>query len=323
MYSNIKLDLVSAKAEATAFDCLPHFCKLPLKWADANRIKINEGNILIQSIAHYLANIELFEYSLTTDSVINFSVSEPSFLMFVTAQGSHLCYSPPGDYKKNIPRGDHAVLILTFSIDWTMRKCKRLPEMQPLITHFQNAPDQYFSLPHSGLASSIFKTLGKLDHKTNHLDVDADIHVFINDTFNKYYSKLISKKTTKTYHQQKAEDIAKFIEEHFATEIAQDLPQLASRFMVSERNLARIAKLAFGIPLHEHVIKTRMKASLHQMIETKKPIYEIARQNGYQDPHYFSKAFKKHFGMPPSQVDRTKDNALHALLGVQSCQQLS
>lgn len=315
MYSNIQLDLVSAKTEATAFDCLPNFCKLPLQWADAKRIKINEGNILIQSIAHYLASIELFEYSLTTESVINFSVSDPSFLMFVTDQGSRLCYSPPGNYKKNIPKGDHTVLVLTFSIDWILRKCKRLPEMQALITHFQNEPNQYFSLPHSGIAASIFKTLGKLDQKTNHLDLDADIHVFINDSFNKYYSKLISKRSTRSYHQQKAEDIAKFIEEHFATEIVQDPPKLASKFMVSERNLARIAKLAFGIPLHEHVIKTRMKASLEQMLNTKKPIYEIARLNGYQDPHYFSKAFKKHFGMPPSHVDRNQKLALDALKG--------
>ncbi|MNL41613.1 HTH-type transcriptional regulator CdhR [compost metagenome] len=75
--------------------------------------------------------------------------------------------------------------------------------------------------------------------------------------------------------------------------------------MVSERTMARLAELAFGMPLHKQVIKLRMDYALDLLINTDKPVFEIAALCGYKEPYYFSKAFKKQFGDCPKSVKRS------------------
>ncbi|MNL13543.1 Urease operon transcriptional activator [compost metagenome] len=85
--------------------------------------------------------------------------------------------------------------------------------------------------------------------------------------------------------------------------------------MVSERNLARLAKIAFGTPLHEKVIDIRMCSSLEQLVTTNHPIYEIARRTGYKEGHYFSKAFRKHYGVAPKYILRPNKRAAFKMQG--------
>ena len=307
MHSHIKLDVAFAEVKTQSADWGDSYCRTPLKCASVAQFETKKGKLRVQSISHYLASIDLFEHLSDVDSIVRFSITEPCFLMFVDSRGSQLIYCTTGTYRKWIPAGDQAMLVLSFELDWMMRKCKKLPQMQALIAHYRSIPDECFSLPASGLSASIFKMLWSRDRKISNLTFDSDIHVLINDCFNKYYNKLLSSVKTRSYHEQKAADLKKFIELNYASQAADDVKKLAAEFMVSERNLARIAQIAFGLPLHEYVIKVRMLSSLKDIINTKKSIHEVARLNGYRDAFYFSKAFKRYFGLPPSQISRIRE----------------
>lgn len=315
MQSHIKLHL--APAEPLTLDALLLISSLPLQIAEAQRIVTDDGYLLIQSINHYIAHIELFEYEFIRDTKIDFEIERPSFFMQAVLSKNTCCmgYKPAGTYRKTIPAGKDWVLLITFQPEWLSKKCQTLAEFQSFNEILCGHVDLPTNLPPFGMARNILKSLQSLNTKTNELNVDADVHVFINKCFNKYYNKILCRNATCNYHQHKAKAIADFIEEHFATELVDDIPKLAQRFMVSERSMARLAKLAFGTPLREKVINIRMCSSLEQLVTTNHPIYEIAKRSGYKEGHYFSKAFRKHYGVAPKYILRPQRRSACKLHG--------
>ncbi|WEK18608.1 MAG: helix-turn-helix transcriptional regulator [Candidatus Pedobacter colombiensis] len=306
MQSHIKLHLAAGRSVALTPDALPQHSAVPIRMAKAEKIKINEGDILIQSLSHYLAYIELFEYTLTQEVNIDFSVIKPSFFMYINLRQNscYLCYRSEGKYRETLTAGAHQMMLITFSPEWLIYKSEKLAELKSFTAFFNNPKRRSVNLPSFGIAKSLFNLLKKTDLKVNHLNMDASTYIFINNCITKYYNKLISRNCNNEYLQHKATAIAQFIHENFTSEKASSVHELADRFMVSERSLARLAKMAFGIPLHEQVIKLRIDLALRLLLTTNKPIYEIARLSGYKEPHYFSKAFKKYYEISPKGFER-------------------
>ncbi|MNL38010.1 Regulatory protein SoxS [compost metagenome] len=56
--------------------------------------------------------------------------------------------------------------------------------------------------------------------------------------------------------------------------------------------------------LHQYVTKLRMDEAMRQITTTQVAIKDIAASIGYPDPFHFSRIFKNHFDMPPSDVKR-------------------
>nr|WP_068888694.1 helix-turn-helix transcriptional regulator [Pedobacter panaciterrae] len=301
MKSNFKFDSAFAEQETLTFNSLPGFCTTALHTGQSRKFRVKGGEVLLQSINHYLARIELFEYSLTQDTNIALLINEPSFFMYVALYKNtcFLCYRPAGEYRKIIPAGEQKILLITIRPDWLIYRSRKLTALKPLVTRFIQSDNRQISLPAVGIAASILNLLIKMDTKTNDADIDSDGYIFINACINKYYRGLTLRHTPSVYHQKKAAAIAEFVKKNFATDMVDDLPDLAVRFMMSERNLMRLAKMTFGIPLHAQVIKIRMYYGINYLLTTNKPIHEIADLIGYKDPHYFSSAFKKCFGVSP------------------------
>jgi len=307
MRSNIKFNFAQAKkVTATGTDTLLNKM-LSLRMAKASFLKLVNGNILYhQEIHHFLAHIELFQYTLEQETQVDFSILKPTFFLSVdlNKDSCHLGYRPAGKYKKTLSTGLNQILLITFRPDWFLEKCQHLAGFKSLITHFRHSDDQLLNLSNVDIAQSLFKSLKKMDQVVDDFRLDNQSYIFINNCIDRYHNKLNSKKESSVYHRQKATAISLFITEHFNAEIVNDLPKLSEQFMVSERSMARLAKIAFGIPLHEQVTKLRIHFALGQLLVTAKPIKEIAQLSGYKEPHYFSKVFKKYFGIAPKTVSR-------------------
>jgi len=65
--------------------------------------------------------------------------------------------------------------------------------------------------------------------------------------------------------------------------------------------LSKIYKSETGESLGDYIIRIRMERALYLLKHTNKKIYEITAELGYQNPQYFSKMFKKHYGMTPHE----------------------
>ena len=58
----------------------------------------------------------------------------------------------------------------------------------------------------------------------------------------------------------------------------------------------------FSLTPVEYLIQHRMLLAAHLLADRNLTIAEIATQVGYNDPFFFSKMFKKHFGYPPREM---------------------
>ena len=99
------------------------------------------------------------------------------------------------------------------------------------------------------------------------------------------------------------EQIVNYFEDHYNEKISLD--QIAENMYLSPYYVSRIFKSETGnAPIH-HLIKIRLEKA-KELLEGGYGgnIQEVAAMVGYEDAYHFSKLFKKHFGISPSQARR-------------------
>ncbi|RKP54085.1 response regulator [Cohnella endophytica] len=76
---------------------------------------------------------------------------------------------------------------------------------------------------------------------------------------------------------------------------------IADKVFLHPVYLSKIYKIETGESLGDYIIRIRMEKALYLLKHSNKKIYEITTELGYQNPQYFSKMFKKHYGMTPNE----------------------
>ncbi|AIQ53447.1 helix-turn-helix domain-containing protein [Paenibacillus sp. FSL R7-0331] len=105
--------------------------------------------------------------------------------------------------------------------------------------------------------------------------------------------------------------VTAYIAGHYRREL--ELKELAALAGCSARQLQRRFKQEKLIGPMEYVIRLRMESAQRMLRHTDAPISEIAERTGYRDMYYFSRAFKKYFGVPPQLYRRTATYGAGAL----------
>ena len=57
-----------------------------------------------------------------------------------------------------------------------------------------------------------------------------------------------------------------------------------------------------GKPLHEYQLQMKLEMAYHILRTGRYSVKEIAQTFGFCDPYHFSRAFKKAYGVSPSEV---------------------
>ncbi len=101
-----------------------------------------------------------------------------------------------------------------------------------------------------------------------------------------------------------------FMNENYSKDIK--IEQLAQMSGFSLNHFTRIFKQQMKITPSEYIFKQRMARAKQLLISSKKA-KEVAEQVGYKDEHYFSRAFKKAEGVPPTLYIKNKCHRIAAL----------
>jgi two-component system response regulator YesN len=80
------------------------------------------------------------------------------------------------------------------------------------------------------------------------------------------------------------------------------LQEIAEAICLSPNYLSYLFKKIVGINLWDYVTKLRMEEAKRLILTTDMRRYEISDEIGYESPEHFSKIFKKHFGVNPSEI---------------------
>lgn len=104
--------------------------------------------------------------------------------------------------------------------------------------------------------------------------------------------------------QQPLQQAIHFIELHFKEHIEQK--ELAARCGMTPFRFSRLFKQTYGIGFLEFIQRKRMEEAESLLNNSEMPITSIAYAVGFQDPSYFARAFKQHFGCCPSEYRRSE-----------------
>lgn len=76
--------------------------------------------------------------------------------------------------------------------------------------------------------------------------------------------------------------------------------EMAARLCVSPKYLARIVKANSGMTPSEWMDEYTMRAAIHELRHSEKPIKDIAQSLGFPNPSSFGTFFRKHGGLSPA-----------------------
>lgn len=94
-------------------------------------------------------------------------------------------------------------------------------------------------------------------------------------------------------------DCIAYIKENFAEDLSLD--HLAREIAVSRYHLSHVFSRFTGYTVSAFITSVRMEQAGSLVASTTDPLKQIAATTGYHDVHYFSKVFRKHYGMPPGK----------------------
>lgn len=93
--------------------------------------------------------------------------------------------------------------------------------------------------------------------------------------------------------------ITKYINDNISEDITLD--KISQQVFLTPNYIGYIFKEEMGISFSEYVTQVRMEHAKELLKHPENKIYEVSQKVGYKNSHYFSKLFKKHTGINPSQ----------------------
>lgn len=157
------------------------------------------------------------------------------------------------------------------------------------VTALKLGVDDYILKPAS--KKDIGEALGKLINKISN-EKNAD-------ELNSIVSGLKNKPVLEDDYGYKAK-IQNAIEDNIGNP-ALSLTLLSEKMALSFGYLGSLFKKLFGIPFQDYVLAERMERAKILLLSTDMKNYEIAEAVGFEDPNYFSTAFKKKYGVSPNR----------------------
>ena len=113
---------------------------------------------------------------------------------------------------------------------------------------------------------------------------------------------------TKEHYINRLQQVVSYLRTKYNQKICIENLEELSNF--SYRNLQRIFKANYKETIGAYVTRVKVENSAKMLLFTKDKIKEIADNVGYSDVQSFSKAFKKHYGIPPAIYRNKKEEIL-------------
>jgi len=146
------------------------------------------------------------------------------------------------------------------------------------------------------------------------LEVKSYYYKLLHILITKYKEKNVDKERIRQNRQlEKLSKITNYIQENYNKNIS--LESVAEVFGFSPTYLSRIFQKYASINYKSYLLNVRVEYGFKELVNTEKPINEIAENNGFPDSRSFAKAFYKRYGLLPSEyrkeMKKRQENAIN------------
>ncbi|ANE47113.1 hypothetical protein SY83_13535 [Paenibacillus swuensis] len=90
-----------------------------------------------------------------------------------------------------------------------------------------------------------------------------------------------------------------YIQTHLSGDIS--IMTLANHVYLNPSYLSRVFKHETGESISSYTMRVRMERAAYDLLNTRKKVYEITSELGYQNPQHFIKVFKKYYELTPQE----------------------
>ncbi|MCD0488326.1 AraC family transcriptional regulator [Pedobacter sp. MC2016-14] len=298
--------------------------EVSMPFGETTLIAIAEGVVIHQTFSSYLCFIDILEYSLDRPLKLNYSMANTANMLLINFNSISKCrdesktllfeveepsccmlLQQQGDYIADYEAGSHKIILLTIRQDWLSSKTTNFPLFTPLISPTQAVSTPLAQLPKCPLTTEIQAPINFIKNPKNHSENRQEnaIYASLFDLLSGYHNLLTKKQYSKSVvHKQIKAAFQKLLDENFSTELVDDKSFFTNQLRISETELNKFCKEVLKTPLHRYVIDYRLLRAFKLVIFSDKKINVIAKEVGYSDPHFFSRAFKKKHNITPEEL---------------------
>jgi|GEM_PF-132048 len=115
-------------------------------------------------------------------------------------------------------------------------------------------------------------------------------------------------------YSKRIEHVIDFVETHYNQNVS--LKDAAKAEFISFAYLSRLFKKEVGISFIQYLTQVKFAHGIHDLINTSKPIYQIAQDNGFTTTRQFIELFKQTYDKTPNQFRREKAQGLTTSLAI-------
>lgn len=103
-------------------------------------------------------------------------------------------------------------------------------------------------------------------------------------------------------HQRAVRSAREFIASRFRQRISLD--EIASATALSKYHFCRVFRFEVGLPVYRYVNRWRLRAGLESLLDPRIDLSRLAFSLGFSSHSHFASAFRREFGLTPSQARR-------------------
>lgn len=150
---------------------------------------------------------------------------------------------------------------------------------------------------------NILPYIGTAENLLSRYKTESELYVWLKETISTVAKHVSGKRKAREFDV--IQEAKNYIDSNFSEDLS--LGRVASKVYMSPTYFSAQFKSKTGENFSDYLTRVRMEYAAKKLSDSSFKTYEIAGTFGYKNPRYFSEAFKKYYGMTPSEY-RDKSN---------------
>ncbi|MDR0262385.1 MAG: helix-turn-helix transcriptional regulator [Sphingobacterium sp.] len=313
------LELQDCRVEITG--SAPDYAVFPLRATAWETLRCAEGRLCRQSRKLIGAHLQLVEAQLSADLTIPFTLTVPSYFLYVQLRGTarfyteqgtlltcpdrpyvSLCYYPPGDNAVLLEHGLHSFALIALEEEWFAGLGDHYPAFGPLTEARAKRAKACCRLAPILLNKMILDLLDEIRFTViKGLQDSARVVQLLGKVIHHYHGGVVSAAAAAGRSSEALRmALDNYLEQHYMDERRCCIQQIKKSLGWTRHCSEQVARDSLGCTLRRYVVEFRISKSCALLLETTIKIADIAYQTGFSDQSHFTKSFKRSMGMQPS-----------------------